>query len=464
MTVIALLSLLLVVAMILGFIVVIVVVSANSRRALVLIASVLGVFGLLLFALTFFIYEARSVSRSQSVRYNINPEVQYNEVSQEVSSGWGDATISTPGSPPLAWSDPQETLIGGGSAWLSVVEDVHDPVVFASADDAAAALGRKTALLVKNSVLESENAAPLKLYVAPMQHPGRDELVASLVQSLTEQARGLQVNLVDSPDELKDDAVTVRISMTITDKRTAPWSLRRTRSGSRQSTSYGPERHEQPQYEQLSGKLRAEVRWPEDEKKLTTSFVDKPWVKNYAEFVSIRGGRHWLLARSGDLTTNQVEAKSQAIRAAARWMAPSIRAQAIQLSGGPRRVFQVQSQNAIAEELRLAMENHGKYIVDEFAQELKTSEGYVWRDAILLDFSPDDFDNRAILAVNAGRRVQVRNASAMASIVGLIILIATVYVFLNAATKGYYTWSLRGAALVLLVIGGTVLLMMIAIA
>jgi hypothetical protein len=34
------------------------------------------------------------------------------------------------------------------------------------------------------------------------------------------------------------------------------------------------------------------------------------------------------------------------------------------------------------------------------------------------------------------------------SIVGLIVLITVVYVFLNAATKGYYVWSLRVAGFV----------------
>jgi hypothetical protein len=37
----------------------------------------------------------------------------------------------------------------------------------------------------------------------------------------------------------------------------------------------------------------------------------------------------------------------------------------------------------------------------------------------------------------------------IASVVGLLALITVVYVFLNAATKGYYVWSLRIAGIVL---------------
>jgi hypothetical protein len=35
------------------------------------------------------------------------------------------------------------------------------------------------------------------------------------------------------------------------------------------------------------------------------------------------------------------------------------------------------------------------------------------------------------------------------SVAGLLALITVAYVFLNAATKGYYTWSLRIAGVVL---------------
>ena len=37
------------------------------------------------------------------------------------------------------------------------------------------------------------------------------------------------------------------------------------------------------------------------------------------------------------------------------------------------------------------------------------------------------------------------------SIVGLLVLITVIYAFLNAATKGYYVWSLRIAGIVLAV-------------
>jgi len=39
------------------------------------------------------------------------------------------------------------------------------------------------------------------------------------------------------------------------------------------------------------------------------------------------------------------------------------------------------------------------------------------------------------------------------SLAALVVLICVVYGFLNAATRGYYTWSLRIAAVVLVVVG-----------
>ena len=41
---------------------------------------------------------------------------------------------------------------------------------------------------------------------------------------------------------------------------------------------------------------------------------------------------------------------------------------------------------------------------------------------------------------------------------GIAALISAVYAFLNAATRGYYTWSLRVLAIVLAIIGVLVIL------
>ena len=38
------------------------------------------------------------------------------------------------------------------------------------------------------------------------------------------------------------------------------------------------------------------------------------------------------------------------------------------------------------------------------------------------------------------------------SVLGLLVLITVVYAFLNAATKGYYVWSLRIAGAILAVV------------
>jgi hypothetical protein len=47
------------------------------------------------------------------------------------------------------------------------------------------------------------------------------------------------------------------------------------------------------------------------------------------------------------------------------------------------------------------------------------------------------------------RTVRVTWAKMLGSIAGLLALIVVVYLFLNAATKGYYAWSLRIAGVVL---------------
>ncbi|MHC4567597.1 MAG: hypothetical protein ACYTE3_17770, partial [Planctomycetota bacterium] len=53
--------------------------------------------------------------------------------------------------------------------------------------------------------------------------------------------------------------------------------------------------------------------------------------------------------------------------------------------------------------------------------------------------------HKAVLA----RTHRLNWARMIGSVAGLLALITVAYVFLNAATKGYYTWSLRIAGVVL---------------
>jgi hypothetical protein len=81
-------------------------------------------------------------------------------------------------------------------------------------------------------------------------------------------------------------------------------------------------------------------------------------------------------------------------------------------------------------------------------QSLEGSAGKIWRQALLVDTSAEKLKNLARQKAIIAQARKTGFAKMFFSILGLIVLITVVYVFLNAATKGYYAWSLRIAGVV----------------
>ena len=90
----------------------------------------------------------------------------------------------------------------------------------------------------------------------------------------------------------------------------------------------------------------------------------------------------------------------------------------------------------------------GGFILDRFVQSFEGTTGKIWRQALLLDVSVEKLKNLAQRKAVIALARKTGFARMLFSILGLIALITVVYVFLNAATKGYYVWSLRVAGIV----------------
>jgi len=79
--------------------------------------------------------------------------------------------------------------------------------------------------------------------------------------------------------------------------------------------------------------------------------------------------------------------------------------------------------------------------------------GPIWREAILVDTSEAKLSRLAqkkIVVTRVKRQSWVHTGATLA---GMFLLIWIVYMFLNAATRGYYSWALRIALIVLMYIG-----------
>lgn len=159
---------------------------------------------------------------------------------------------------------------------------------------------------------------------------------------------------------------------------------------------------------------------------------DKPWLDDlpaYRSKLAASGERlDLLVGYSQGLAATPVEAHRGAVASAAQLLRTEL----------ARRVPGAVVPDAAALEVYAQ-----RGLRDEFVQLLRRPYGDVYRAAVLVSVSPD------MLATQ--RMGDVRGT--LARLVGLLLLTVLVYLFLNAATKGYYVWSVRLVAVAVAVVG-----------
>jgi uncharacterized integral membrane protein len=178
---------------------------------------------------------------------------------------------------------------------------------------------------------------------------------------------------------------------------------------------------------------------------LSVAYVEKPWADNFAEFVNRRPNERWVVGWPSGPSMNEPEAHAMALLAAADRIRPIVEARIKEIgyrNGANAAIVRQQVESSI-----------NRYVKDRFAQRFDRGFATTWREAVLVDASGPYIDQlaRASLAtVDHQRRTWAHTAI---SIAVLLVVIYALYLFLNAATKGYFTWRLRTVALLLAVIG-----------
>jgi len=199
------------------------------------------------------------------------------------------------------------------------------------------------------------------------------------------------------------------------------------------------------------GTVQLALSGPKGQVTRTARFVDKPWAANFAQYLAGASGKH-ALAESRGLSPEFAEADRSALDAAAAQVLILVR-QAIDrgIAAGQfpptARAGDEALRPLIAGELA-----RGEMIADRFPQRFRRPYADVWKQSLLIDCSAEKVDRLAgaVCAQTAGRRRVAEStwARLAMSIGGLGVLILAVYLVLNAATKGYYVWVLRVAAIV----------------
>ncbi len=171
----------------------------------------------------------------------------------------------------------------------------------------------------------------------------------------------------------------------------------------------------------------------------TAEFGRKRWVNTLSELRN-QSTSSLLVARSNSSCTDETEAQDQALKQAASMVQDLLRKS--------NEDFAILNQ-----EITLTPQDlmTNQLVADQFSQSLRTSTARVWRHAVLLNLDPQRMQT---LLQQKTRQIQRQHktwAKDLLSLAGLALVVLILYIFLNAATKGYYVWSLRVFALVTLV-------------
>ena len=212
---------------------------------------------------------------------------------------------------------------------------------------------------------------------------------------------------------------------------------------------------------QRSGSVRAEFRRPQHESTVTVQFIDKPWVADLAALLARQPAGQWVVAASDRPYTSAEGARERAIEIAAAKLAGKVGGAIRRADPGAWNRLRLGEEFSTGRvESRIAAElQRGNCVTDRFVQRFHRPYGDVWQQWLLVDSSAGRIDAVAI-SISQLRRDRwsalVRKAL---SVAGMAAAICVVYLFLNAATRGYYAWSLRVAAVVLAGAGAILLLM-----
>jgi len=177
---------------------------------------------------------------------------------------------------------------------------------------------------------------------------------------------------------------------------------------------------------------------------ITVDFVEKPWIENFSDFMNVQPDKQYIVAKSSESCLAPGEADQRAMEDACVQVSGMLNGYSPPIRYGVNYVNGLKANPADIQESNM--------VIDKFIQSFDGSAGKIWRQAILLDVSPEKLNQLADKIAGITRVRRERRLSTIGSIAGLFVLITIVYIFLNAATKGYYAWSLRIVGVVLALI------------
>lgn len=303
--------------------------------------------------------------------------------------------------------------------WLPGIEDQFEADVYPSKLSAVRALG----LRIDDTIQEILKGKTLPKEIILFDNELNRELITELGKVVKSKFPYIRLNIEPKVTNTVEGQIGITLRLVDIETHPAAWS-----GGSGCKLN--------------SGRIEANVLSGDRKTVISAKFVEKPWVENLADFLNRNPKSEWILARSRQSCTSEAEAEQQAMSNACDKVT--------------RLLNQVQEQcsnigagfTANPADIR-----NGGFVADRFAQSFAGTAGRIWRQALLINASQDKLTELARQKMSKWRLRQASWIRELASIVAMMILICVVYLFLNAATRGYYTWSLRIAAFVFTLVG-----------
>lgn len=310
--------------------------------------------------------------------------------------------------------------------WLPGIEDEFEANVYPSKLSAVRSLGLRIGQAVGRVFDTQTSPSRFVLFQGAHDRSLLDEFGEAISRTFPDTHWSVEPETTG----VQDDEVGIRLDLVNVHNHSAPWMGERgnfINSGTIQASVLSENRH---------ASIKAD-------------FSEKPWVEDFSGFLNTKPNRRFVIAKSTDSCMTEGEANRQALENACAQLTQMLSRITKRRSGVPAPLASRVEADDILE---------SNLVLDRFVQSFEGSAGRIWRQALLIDGSTSKLEQLAHRKVVMARAMKMNWAKMIFTVFGLLALITIVYAFLNAATKGYYTWSLRIAGIVLAAIAIILLL------
>lgn len=311
--------------------------------------------------------------------------------------------------------------------WLPGIEDEFEANVYPSELSAVRSLGLRIGEPIRQ--LFGPQTSPSRIILFQGAHDS--DLVEVFAEAITHVFPQTKWSIEPETVAVQTDEVGIRLDLVKVQTHPVPWLS-------------------ESESKMTSGTIHASVLAADKQASIKADFVEKPWVEDFSGFLNTKPNSRFIIAKSADSCMTQAEANRQAVENACAQVTKMLDQVSRRLSKIPVPfTLPVNSDDILK----------GDFILDRFVQSFKGTAGRIWRQALLIDASAEKLAELARRKAVMARARKMTWARMSLSIVGLLVLITVVYTFLNAATKGYYVWSLRVAGIALALI--TIILLLV---